>query len=150
MEADETPAVVPPSAPPAPRIGKVWTKAMLLEAAGFKPVEDVRRVVRRTRRIVARGKDQVAIEAAKLTLEMADIRRPSDERDGGERPVGIQINLVGGGADAGVIADLDRVGIRVLGHEGESPGGGGVWAPGGREDVGGADRDGDAREGAPE
>ena len=62
---------------PAP-LAVIWTRAMLLQAAGLDEVQDTTRAVRRVRKGITSRKWQEAVRCAEIMLELTDVRRPRD------------------------------------------------------------------------
>ena len=62
---------------PAP-LAVIWTRAMLLQAAGLDEVQDTTRAVKRVRRGIGSTRWQEAVRCAEIMLELTDVRRPRD------------------------------------------------------------------------
>ena len=110
----------------------VWTRPSLLKAAGFKPVPDVRRALRRTRQalnaktpmrtiqrrdeVITEGGEadhRVRLEAASLIFELGDVRKMREEdRSDSTRPIAIAL-ILDNGANAAARAALPTDGVRV-------------------------------------
>ena len=110
--------------------GIVWTRELLLERAGFEPVNDLRRALKRTRgALKATDKEgapdhTIRLRAAEQVYDLAGVSNPKRSESGQDptRPINVQIILTGPGPDARAALQTHGVRLHLDGHNGHGDG----------------------------